>query len=356
MDTQTARPAPERGELTTAVVQVGGVRKSFGAVAALRGVSLEVHPGQVYGVLGPNGAGKTTLLRILLGLVRPDEGSVSVLGRRPGTPEALRQVGALIETPAFVPHLSGRTNLQVLARARGLRDAEVDRVLGVVELQHRGGDRYSGYSLGMGQRLGVAAALLGSPALLILDEPTNGLDPEGVASMRTLIRELGKGGTTVLLSSHMLAEVQQICDRVVVIDRGLVIADDTVTAIRDQPGTTALEVWATPPDEAARVITAFTGAPPTAIAASGERESGGAEGSRAAVGASSRAVGGADAAAGGVGFGEVRWRVERAPEDVPGLVRALVEAGVEVQEVRRERQTLEGVFFALTAHQDEEES
>ncbi|TCM51227.1 ABC transporter ATP-binding protein [Kribbella sp. VKM Ac-2568] len=319
MDTQTAQPAPDAAVTATGfAVQVDAVRKSFGAVAALRGVSLEVRPGQVYGVLGPNGAGKTTLLRILLGLVRPDDGSVRVLGRAPGSPQALRRIGALIETPAFVPHLSGRTNLQVLARARGLRDAEVDRVLEVVELQHRGGDRFSGYSLGMGQRLGVAAALLGDPALLILDEPTNGLDPEGVATMRTLIRDLGRSGTTVLLSSHLLGEVQQICDRVVVIDRGLVIADDTVSAIRDRPGTTALDIWATPLETAGQVL--------------------------------------ADLTVELVGEGEDRhWHLETAPDDVPGLVRALVAAGVDVHEIRRERQTLEGVFFALTAHQDEQE-
>ncbi|NEA36005.1 ABC transporter ATP-binding protein [Streptomyces sp. SID13031] len=313
--------APSRPEntVTAAAVQVSGVRKAFGKVAALRGVSLEVLPGQVYGLLGPNGAGKTTLLRILLGLVRPDDGSVTVLGRRPGTPEALRQVGALIETPAFIPHLTGRTNLQVLARARGLSDAEVDRVLEVVELRHRGDDRFAGYSLGMGQRLGVAAALLGGPSLLILDEPTNGLDPEGVASIRALVRSLGAAGTTVLFSSHQLGEVQQICDRVVVIDRGLVIADDTVTAIRDRPGSVALDVWATPADQAGRLLAEYTGQTPAETGDPGDRH----------------------------------WHFDGAPDDIPGLVRALVAAGIDVHEIRRERQTLEGVFFALTKHDDE---
>ncbi|GAA1542453.1 ABC transporter ATP-binding protein [Kribbella lupini] len=319
MPTETAPSRPERVVAAAATVEVRGVRKSFGKVDALRGVSLEVLPGQVYGLLGPNGAGKTTLLRILLGLVRPDAGSVSVFGHQPGTPEVLRQVGALIETPAFVPHLSGRTNLQVLARAKGLPDTEVDRVLEVVELRQRRNDRFTGYSLGMGQRLGVAAALLGRPKLLILDEPTNGLDPEGVASMRSLVRSLGADGTTVLFSSHQLGEVQQICDRVVVIDRGLVIADDTVTAIRDQPGSVALDLWATPADQAGEVLAAYAGRTPTETGDPGDRH----------------------------------WHLDATPDDIPGLVRALVAAGIDIHELRRERQTLEGVFFALTAHDDE---
>ena len=321
MPTETAQSRPENAVTAAAAVQVSGVRKAFGKVDALRGVGLEVLPGQVYGLLGPNGAGKTTLLRILLGLVRPDEGSVSVLGRPPGTPEALRRVGALIETPAFVPRLSGRTNLQVLARARGLSDTEVDRVLKVVELTSRANDRFIGYSLGMGQRLGVAAALLGGPSLLILDEPTNGLDPEGVASMRSLVRDLGAAGTTVLFSSHQLGEVQQICDRVVVIDRGLVIADDTVTAIRDRPGSVALDVWATPSDQAGRILAEYTGQRPAEAGDPGNRH----------------------------------LHLEATPDDIPGLVRALVAAGIDVHEIRRERQTLEGVFFALTSHADEPE-
>ncbi|MBB5838852.1 ABC-2 type transport system ATP-binding protein [Kribbella italica] len=307
-------PAPRSG----AVVRVSGVSKSFGPVEALRGVDLEVVPGQVYGVLGPNGAGKSTLLRILLGLVRPDAGEVRVLDARPGSPEALRRTGALIETPAFVPHLSGRTNLEVLARAAGLPRAEVDRVLDVVGLRDRGGDRFAGYSLGMGQRLGVAAALLGSPPLLILDEPTNGLDPEGVAGMRTLIRDLGAAGSTVLLSSHLLGEVQQICDRVVVIDRGLVIADDTVTAIRNRPGGGALELWAAPSAQARSVLAQYAGTEPVEVGEPDERH----------------------------------WRVAPAPDDIPGLVRALVTAGVDIHELRREKQSLEGVFFALTEHDD----
>ncbi|MEV6985570.1 ABC transporter ATP-binding protein [Sphaerisporangium sp. NPDC051017] len=305
---------PGSADAEAAVVDLEGVTKSFGAVQAVRGVTLRVAPGQVYGVLGPNGAGKTTLLRTLVGLVRADAGTVRVLGRPPADPVALRRIGALIESPAFVPHLSGRINLRVLARARGLPDAEVARVLGVVEMDKAADRRVSGYSLGMRQRLGVAAALLGDPALLILDEPTNGLDPDGMASMRTLIRELG-GRATVLLSSHMLGEIQQVCDRVVVIDKGTVVAEDSVSALLDRAGARDVAVWARPMDVAGKVFQAndlWSGA---------------------------TRAGGAD---------DPHWRLELDEDGVPALVRALVEAGAEVHEVRRERRSLEQVFFTLT--------
>ncbi|PSL01630.1 ABC-2 type transport system ATP-binding protein [Haloactinopolyspora alba] len=298
----------------TPAVHVAGVSKSFGTLPALSDVDLRVQRGQVYGVLGPNGAGKTTLLRILLGLVHADTGTVRVSGRHPGAPEALRGIGALIETPAFVPHLSGRTNLRVLARARGLPDSEVQRVLEIVQLDGRADDRYGGYSLGMGQRLGVAAALLGRPPLLVLDEPTNGLDPDGVVQMRELVRNLGTDGTTVLLSSHILGEVQQICERVVVLDRGRTIADDTVENLRAGPGALTVELRADPP------------APARTIARSRFGE--------ATVPESDDAT--------------LRLHVD--PGDVPALVRALVEGGVDVHEVRHERQSLEDVFFELTRH------
>ena len=296
-------------------VHVSAASKSFGNVTALRGVDLRVEPGQTYGVLGPNGAGKTTLLRILLGLVRADEGDVSVLGARPGDSSVLHKVGALIETPAFIPHLTGYTNLRILAKARGLPDSEVRRVLEIVHLENRADERYRGYSLGMGQRLGVAAALLGRPPLLILDEPTNGLDPEGVVSMRKLIRDLGARGTTVLLSSHVLSEVQQLCERVVVLDRGSVIAEDAVEALRTGPGSTTLALRADPQHRARSIACAFLGearitpVPP-----------------------------GAD--------GEIHVQIDAA--DVPDLVRALVGGGVDVHEVTPQRQSLEDVFFELT--------
>src|SRR5690606_6694723 len=182
--------------------------KRYGDRAAVDSVDLTVQRGEVYGFLGPNGAGKTTTLRMLLGLVRPTSGSATVLGRPPGAPDALDRTGALVESPGFFPYLSGRDNLRVLARYSRLDDAAVDAALEQVDLTDRAADKFKSYSLGMKQRLGVAAALLGTPELLILDEPTNGLDPAGMADMRVLIRALADHGQTVLLSSHLLGEVQ----------------------------------------------------------------------------------------------------------------------------------------------------
>ncbi len=219
--------------------------KRYGQVMAVDAVDLTVRPGEVYGFLGPNGAGKTTTLHMLLGLVRPTSGTARVLGHPPGH---LAEVGALIEGPGFYPYLSGRDNLWVLARYTGTAAARIDTVLDLVDLTDRSGDRYAAYSQGMKQRLGVAAALLKDPRLLILDEPTNGLDPAGMADMRALIRRLGTAGCTVVLSSHLLGEVQQICDRVGVISRGRLVAESTVASLR---GAATLRVVAAPLDVAA---------------------------------------------------------------------------------------------------------
>jgi ABC-2 type transport system ATP-binding protein len=215
----------------TLPVQTSGLTKRYGHILAVDDLSITVQHGEVYGFLGPNGAGKTTTLRMLLGLIRPTSGSLRLLGRPPG-PEHLGQVGALIEGPAFYPYLSGRTNLRVLADHAGVARSRVGEVLEIVGLTDRARDRYAGYSLGMKQRLGLAAALLKRPRLLILDEPTNGLDPAGMADMRVTIRELAADGCTVLLSSHLLAEVEQICDRVGVIHQGRLVTETTVDALR----------------------------------------------------------------------------------------------------------------------------
>ncbi|RSM74784.1 ABC transporter ATP-binding protein [Kibdelosporangium aridum] len=236
-------------------VETTNLAKHFGDIKAVNNVSLTVRPGEVYGFLGPNGAGKTTTLRMLLGLIRPTSGSVRVLGKPPG-PGYLDKVGALIEGPAFYPYLSGRKNLVVLSDHAGVARSRVDEVLDVVGLSGRSGDRYSTYSLGMKQRLGLAAALLKKPELLILDEPTNGLDPAGMADMRVTIRELAASGCTVLLSSHLLAEVEQICDRVGVIRQGELVAETTVAELR-AGGT--LRVVADPFDRAQTVLSALLG-------------------------------------------------------------------------------------------------
>src|SRR5918999_1666905 len=194
------------------LVETNDLTKIYGGgVKAVDRVSLTVWRGEVYGFLGPNGAGKTTTLRMLAGLITPTAGSASVHGEQPGSQRALERTGALIESPGFYPYLTGRDNLRVVAR-------------------------YAGDSLGMKQRLGVAAALLKDPELLILDEPTNGLDPAGMRDMRALIRGLGERGHTVLLSSHLLGEVEELCDRVGVISGGRLIAESTVAGLRGQAG------------------------------------------------------------------------------------------------------------------------
>jgi ABC-2 type transport system ATP-binding protein len=234
-------------------VQTTALTKRYGSTVAVHDLNLTVRPGEVYGFLGPNGAGKTTTLRMLLGLVKPTSGSVRLLGKPPGD---LDRVGALIEGPAFYPYLSGRKNLLVLADHAGVARSRVDDVLDTVRLIGRAGDKYATYSLGMKQRLGLAAALLKDPRLLILDEPTNGLDPAGMADMRVTLRELADSGCTVLLSSHLLTEVEQICDRVGVISKGQLVAETTVAELRSG-GT--LRVVADPLDQATDVLKALIG-------------------------------------------------------------------------------------------------
>jgi ABC-type multidrug transport system ATPase subunit len=229
------------------VVQTEELTKRYGHRLAADRVTMSVRRGEVYGFLGPNGAGKTTTLRMLLGLVRPTSGVARVLGQPAGTTDVTERVGALIEGPGFYPYLSGEANLRVLARYRGLTESAADAALARVDLGDRGTDKFKSYSLGMKQRLGVAAALMGEPELIVLDEPTNGLDPAGMADMRRLIVDLARGGQTVLLSSHLLAEVQEICDRVGIINRGLLLKESTVADLR---GGTTLRVRATPLDVA----------------------------------------------------------------------------------------------------------
>jgi ABC-type multidrug transport system ATPase subunit len=232
------------------LVETSSLTKRYGSITAVSGLNLTVRRGEVYGFLGPNGAGKTTTLRMLLGLIRPTSGTATVLGEASGSPGCISRVGALVESPAFYPYLSGRDNLRVMARYSGAPRSRVAEALETVELSARAGDRFKKYSLGMKQRLGVAAALLKDPELLILDEPTNGLDPRGMADMRELIRRLGSGERTVLLSSHLLGEVEQICDRVGVIQNGRLVAEGTVSELRGGQG---LVFRAEPVEQAAMI-------------------------------------------------------------------------------------------------------
>ncbi len=209
------------------------VNKRYGDAVVVDDLTFEIPEGSVTGLLGPNGAGKTTSIRILLGLARAGAGDVSLLGVRPGTPgfaPAVRQVGSLIEGPALYARATARDNMRIEAAARGLAvgRAAIDDLLDFVGLGDRADRRAGTFSLGMKQRLGLALALVGSPRLVVLDEPTNGLDPAGIVEIRRLIARLPERGTTVLVSSHLLSEVQLMCDRATIIDRGRLVADGTI--------------------------------------------------------------------------------------------------------------------------------
>ena len=238
------------------LVQTSGLGKRYGSITAVQDLTISVRRGEVYGFLGPNGAGKTTTLRMLLGLIRPSSGTATVLGEEPGSPRGLQGVGALVESPAFYPYLSGRDNLRAMARYCEAPQQRVEEVLEQVELTGRARDKFKKYSLGMKQRLGVAAALLKDPELLNLDEPTNGLDPKGMADMRAIIRRIGRGERTVLLSSHLLGEVEQVCDRVGVIQRGELVVEGTVEELRSSGG---ILVKAEPLDRAREVAAGLDG-------------------------------------------------------------------------------------------------
>ena len=271
------------------------------------GLSLNVRRGEIYGFLGPNGAGKTTTLRMLVGLIRPTAGSAVVAGHPPGSPASLAKIGCVVENASFYPYMSGRDNLRVIARAARVPDSQVEAALDEVDLVKTAAARYGRYSQGQKQRLGVAAALIKSPELLILDEPTNGLDPQGVVEMRDLIKTLGEGGRTVLISSHQLHEVEQISDRYGVIHGGKLIAEGAIAGTRYN----GILLRAKPLVKARQVLTVMLG--------------------RAAV----RSLDGA-------------LLVSAAPAKAPEINRHLVESGVQVSELRVVERSLEEIFLALT--------
>jgi ABC-2 type transport system ATP-binding protein len=220
-------------------VTARGLVKRYKEVLAVDHVDLNVRTGDVYGFLGPNGAGKTTTLRMALGLITPTEGTVELFGRDPMREgaRALQGVAGFVEAPRFYPYLTGRKNLELLAALdSGAASERIDDVLEIVELAPRAGHRVGGYSHGMRQRLGIAAALLRAPRLMILDEPATGLDPAGMRDMRVLIRRLADDGITVLLSSHQLPEVQELCDRVAIVDKGRVVYEGALADLRRQGG------------------------------------------------------------------------------------------------------------------------
>jgi ABC-2 type transport system ATP-binding protein len=297
-------------------IEFNNLVKIFGSgkkqVTAVKDLNLQIAAGQVYGFLGPNGAGKTTTIRMMMDLIRPTHGSVQILRHESRHPATLKRVGALVEGPAFYGYLSGRDNLRVLAHTRGCyADQRIDDLLKQVDLAKAADRKASSYSLGMKQRLGLAAALLHNPDLVILDEPTNGLDPAGILEMRTLIRDLAvQQGKTVFISSHLLNEVEQICDRVAIVSKGEIVREGPVQAL--VAGASRLRVDAHPPDGVA--------------AALGNQWPIQMNGSRAIYVQATRA-------------------------DVPMINQRLVAAGLQVYELTLEKQSLEDYFLAVTAEE-----
>lgn len=307
--------------MTTFAIETQSLTKQFGrkkkTVVALNKLDLQIEAGQVYGFLGPNGAGKTTTIRILLDLIRPTSGEARLFGqptRR--VHEVLRRVGALVEGATFYPYLTGRKNLEVLARTGDYYDAgRIDRLIHQVGMADRADRRAGGYSTGMKQRMGIAAALLGDPELVILDEPTNGLDPAGIQEMRRFISALvTEQGKTVFLSSHMLGEVEQVCDRVAIINKGHIVREGKVSdLLAERP---RLHIDATPIDKASAVLSDH-------------------------------------------------WRVavtdgallaDAARADAPVIVRKLVEQDIQVFEISPQRQSLESFFLSVTQEEPDGES
>jgi ABC-2 type transport system ATP-binding protein len=295
-------------------VEVRGLVKRYGELVAVDGVDLTVLPGDVFGYLGPNGAGKTTSLRMMLGLIRPTAGSVRLFGRDPQAGiAALDGVAGFVEAPRFYPYLTGRRNLELCAALDGHDAAAgIDEVLDIVELRDRAKDRVGGYSHGMRQRLGIAAALLRRPKLMLLDEPATGLDPAGMRDMRLLVRRLADDGMTVLLSSHLLAEVEELCNRVAIVRRGRMAYEGTLEELRAAAGG-VYHLRTTDDERALAVCAAQPGIEDPTRAQHG-----------------------------GIAF---RTASERS---VGELSLALSEAGALVLELAPNRATLEDLFFALT--------
>jgi ABC-2 type transport system ATP-binding protein len=216
------------------ILQTYNLSKQYGNVLAVDNVSITVNEGDVYGLLGPNGAGKTTMIAMMLGLVYPTQGRVQIAGHFVHTErrQALQTVGAMIESPAFYPYLSGRDNLKIIGNLRGkLTSQDLEEILTLVGLSEHQHKRFSNYSLGMKQRLAIGLTLLHQPKLLILDEPTNGLDPRGTVEIRNLILYLAKQGHTIILCSHLLHEVEQVCDRLAILNRGRLITEGAIEIV-----------------------------------------------------------------------------------------------------------------------------
>lgn len=298
----------------TPVLELRGIGKTYGRGEAARhavaNVSLSVRAGEVYGFLGPNGAGKSTTIRMILGLIQPSAGNVLLFGEEVAARTGLNRTGSLVDGGAFYPFLSGRDNLRVLARTQGHDGARIDALLDRVDLARDGGRKVKGYSLGMKQRLGVAAALLNDPHLVVLDEPANGLDAAGIQDMRKLVRGLADEGKAVFLSSHLLHEVEQLCDRVAIVGKGQLLREATIREILGEGE--ALWIEAEPIDTARRIL---EGDWPVAQLDTG-----------------------------------LRIRTRR--ENAPAILRKLHAAGVDVFHLGPGDESLEDVFLAMTRDED----
>jgi ABC-2 type transport system ATP-binding protein len=221
--------------METPVLRIDKLSKSYGSIKALREFSLDINKGEIYGILGPNGSGKTTTLSILLDVIRPDGGNFSWFGNMPSKHDR-KKIGSILEVPTFYPYLSGLDNLKIVSRIKGIPYDKIYGTLDMVGLADRMHSKFRTYSLGMKQRLAIAAAMLGDPEVLILDEPTNGLDPKGIAEIRKLIVDIGNRGLTIILASHILDEVQKICSHVAVLDRGKRLFSGEVTQVLNEAG------------------------------------------------------------------------------------------------------------------------
>ncbi len=307
--------APAAGQAPP--LEARGLVKRYGQLTAVGGVDITVRAGDVYGYLGPNGAGKTTSLRMMLGLIRPDEGRVRLFGRDPmeGV-AALEGVAGFVEAPTFYPYLTARRNLQLLAAYDGHgATGRIDEALEAVELSHRSGDRVGGYSHGMRQRLGIAAALLREPRLLLLDEPTTGLDPAGMRDMRLLIKRLAAEGITIVLSSHLLGEVEDVCNRVAIVRGGKIVYEGEIADLKGAAGT-SYRLATTDDVRALPVCRAQTGVSDVRLQ-----------------------------------NGRIWFTAEEST--VAALSQALVEAGALIRSLVPQSATLEDLFFSLTEDAEE---
>jgi len=295
------------------VLSVSGLQKRVGRQWLVRDVSLTVGPGEIFGFLGPNGAGKTTTIRMLVGLIRPTAGRIAIAGYdlRTDPLRAMQSVGCIVENPDLYPYLTGYENLLQLARMQGRHAVDrIGEVVRLVRLEDRIHDKVGTYSLGMRQRLGIAQALLGNPRLLILDEPTNGLDPAGIRELRAFLQELARAGLSIFISSHLLAEIEQLCDTVAIIRNGKVLRSSKVDSLLT--GASGEVTWHVEPTTTALPIL-------TRYAADAQVES-----------------------------GDRRIHCRMTALDVAAATRELAEAGCQVYEIARRKVTLEDVFMQTT--------